>query len=94
MIRQLEQHGIELPQDLAQPPELSAGLEWYLEAWQELSHDRQIGFGLGPIPGSAIRAFAEYHRLDDTERDDLMHLIRRLDQVFLEHSAEQAPERD
>lgn len=93
MIEQMRANGVDPASvfpELADPPQLAFGLEWFLQAFQELSCDRQIGFGPGPIPSWAIRSFARDHGLDDEETADLSYVIRKLDEVFLEHAAEQS----
>lgn len=97
MIEQMTANGIDpatVFPELAEPPQLAFGLEWFLQAFQELSCDRQIGFGPGPIPSWAIRSFARDHGCDPEETADLTYLMRRLDHVFLEHAAEQTKTKD
>lgn len=56
-------------------------LEFYLEAFKELSSCRSVGFGIGPIPFTAI---AEYSRLYDVGDFDEFHwIMRRLDDEYL-----------
>lgn len=58
---------------------------WYVEAFRELSTTRQVGFGSGPIPFTAI---AEYSRLYDVEDfEEFLYLIRVMDYKFLELEA-------
>jgi hypothetical protein len=61
--------------------------EW--EAFGELSTDRSIGFGRGPIPWSAIDRYAGRHGIDDPdEHARFVRLIRAMDEAFLGWHAE------
>lgn len=62
------------------PPEPPAGYEGWLEAFWELGTERQIGMGLGPIPGSAIRAWCQ----DWPDARAFHMVIRRLDAAYLD----------
>lgn len=59
-------------------------------AFWELSTERQIGMGLGPIPWTAIVAYARELRFDDDdERERFRGLIRAMDGEYLKWRAEQ-----
>lgn len=81
--------GLPIPDAIANRPELAFGLEWYLTAFYELGTDRPIGFGPGPIPGSAIREFALWYGVSPDEYDDFNYLIRELDGEWLKWAAKQ-----
>jgi hypothetical protein len=55
------------------------------EAFQDLTLERYNGLGEGPIPPSAVRAYARDMALDV---EDLMFKIRVLDAAWLKHSKE------
>lgn len=65
-----------------EPPEILDGFGgWYEDFW-ELSSERQIGMGVGPIPASAIdRHVAGWHYED---ADMFRAVIRAMDGVYLE----------
>jgi len=67
------------PEDVE--PEISY-LEWYIEAFYELSSERQFGMGIGPIPFSSIVTYAEVFEINDF--DDFHYVIRILDKVYLD----------
>lgn len=84
-----EDRGLDLPEHLARPDVLD-GYEEFLAAFWHLNSDRQIGFGVGPIPFSAIHRYAD-RALIETEEFWLLHdLVRAMDGVFLEHHAKKA----
>ena len=67
------------PED--QEPEIT-GLDFYYDAFRELSTTRQLGLDAGPIPFTAI---VEYSRLwDISDFEDFSYVIRRLDEIYLE----------
>lgn len=58
-----------------------------IEAWADLGTCRSFGLGVGPIPWTAIVAWAKSERLDRDLRKLLVAVIRRLDRDFLEAQA-------
>lgn len=64
-------------------PQLEPDLDWVLEAFWDLSGDRQVGFSLGPIPWTAIDAWCRRHRVAGTAFDRFHWLLRQLDREFL-----------
>ena len=56
----------------------------------ELSTDRQIGFGIGPIPYSSILTFCAHKDLGAEETEDLFYIIRAMDAAFLKMSNKHA----
>ena len=82
--------GDPVPEDLI-GPELDEGYRFAYEAFNALSTDRQVGFGVGPIPWSAIDQFAQrYGIVDIDEFERLNYLIRVMDGVYLEDAAAKA----
>lgn len=66
------------------PPEILPECEFALEAFHELKTDRQGGFIYGPIPWTAIDAYARRYGITDTEEfDDFVLMIRAMDDVYL-----------
>lgn len=66
-------------------PKLGMGLELYMDAFLELDTDRDIGFGLGPIPWSSMHTYALAHGLDGEEYHNFMFLVRQLDSAYIKH---------
>jgi hypothetical protein len=52
-------------------------------AFWELSTDRAIGFGVGPIPFTAIDRLASRAGIIDDAFDDFLDLMRAMDDIFL-----------
>lgn len=74
-----------LPDHIINAPELFIGLELYLDAFWDLNSTRTSGWGLGPVPWSAINDFASTFELDEFQRDDLHYYVRVLDNAYIEH---------
>lgn len=66
-------------------PELFSELLWIWEAYSVLTQSRQLGMSSPqPIAIGEILAYAEFVDLrDTTEREELLHHVQFLDQVFL-----------
>jgi hypothetical protein len=72
--------GVEIPDDL-EPPEVIEGFDvWFSDFWT-LSSERQIGFGYGPIPASAIERHVAGWEDDDAEMFRIC--IRRMDELYM-----------
>lgn len=78
-----------LPDFIKNAPELMPGLELYLNAFWELHTCRQIGFGVGPIPWTAVRHYGNMLDLDELEFSEFSYLIKQLDSAYLQWRNEQ-----
>ena len=76
-----------LPEKIANAPRLQLGLDLYFDAFFDLSTCRPIGMGMGPIPWSVIRDYAETFRLSEEQTDDLSYYVRVLDVEYMKHQA-------
>lgn len=76
-----------LPQSIRDKPKILVGLELYWKAFSDLSSDREIGMGIGPVPWRAIHEWGLRHNIvgDDFER--LVLMVRGLDAVYIEKQA-------
>lgn len=72
-------------------PEIETGLLFVWSAFWELSTERQIGMGLGPIPHSAIQSFARDHQVVGDHLDSLKVIIRAVDAEYLRLLAPKNP---
>lgn len=73
-------------------PEVSTDGQDILKAFWELNTDRQFGMSVGPIPFSAIDAYARRHGVDDPDEFALwVRMIRLCDRVFIEHMTKDKP---
>lgn len=66
-------------------PSVHPALEWVYDAFWHLSTCRSSGFGVGPIPWTAIDAYARRKRIEDFERFE--RLIDAMDSAYLEGQA-------
>lgn len=60
-----------------------------MQAYCDLGTCRQIGMTAGPIPWTAVEAYAARKGLDDEVTELLHAVIREMDVKYLEWSAEQ-----
>jgi len=79
--------GRELPPKIANAPTLLLGSDLWMDAFYELSSERQVGLMLGPIPWSSVRRWGQCFNLDEEQLEDLHWYMSRLDAAFLKHSA-------
>lgn len=68
-----------LPDRIANAPTLYIGSQFYIDAYFDLDAERSHSMGPTAIPRSAIVAYAAEYDLEDEEKDDLIYLIRRMD---------------
>lgn len=64
----------------------------YYEAFTELSTCRLQGFGVGPIPWTAIDRYGERHGFLGEGFEYLVRMVRALDDAFLAYSQKKAKE--
>ncbi len=60
------------------------GLDFYIDAFRELSSCRPGGMSLQAIPFTAIAEYSRIYELDDFE--DFAYIIRRMDNAFMKLS--------
>ena len=77
-----EATGSPLPEIVANAPVLAFGDLWYYEVWTELSNDRQVGFGCGPIPSISITEYGKAENLTSQEISDLRYILRKMDEEY------------
>ena len=80
----LVEDGREAPKEFFQQPEILPQHQLYMEAFNELSTERQIGMGVGPIPRSAIRAYAQELGIVGDEFEHFHRIIRLVDNDYLQ----------
>ena len=73
-----------LPERIRNKPTLRIGLEFYWKAYRDLTSDRDIGMGVGPIPWQAMNNWGIRNHVygDDFER--LVITLQGLDKVFMD----------
>lgn len=78
-LEQLLPRGFILPED--QEPNIE-GLDFYLDAFRDLSSCRPSGLDLQAIPFTAIVEYFRIYELDDF--DEFAYLVRRMDTRYLD----------
>lgn len=67
--------GLDPPSEFYSQPEIWIEADWHWKAFSDLSSDRAIGMGLGPIPVTAMLRYAEFCGLDDVDAIERFRLI-------------------
>lgn len=83
--------GQPIPDNIANAPSLEPGLQLFWWAFWELATERDAGFGVGPIPWSSIKDFADAYELDDATTETLFHHTRGMDKAYREHFEKTKP---
>jgi hypothetical protein len=86
----LLERGAQVPTDFLEEPQLPDGCEWLMQAFWDLSTERQVGMTLGPIPMSRVDALADRSGLDRDNADTLRRAVRAMDREFLKWAAAKA----
>lgn len=60
------------------------GLEWFYDAFTDLSSTRPVGMGVGHIPWTAIDRWAVRNEVDGEDFDDLVYMMREMDAEFFD----------
>lgn len=84
IVAQAKKMKMPLPEAIANKPTVSEGLGFYWEAFSELTSDRGIGMGEGPIRWTAIDAYGYRYGVWGDDFDRLVTIIRCLDSVYLQ----------
>jgi hypothetical protein len=77
------EEGIEPPTWYVDRPEIEPHLQFHWDAFNELATERQIGMAMGPIPRSAIKAYAAEFSFTADEFDDFNQIIRAMDAEYM-----------
>ena len=86
IVEQAQKLRMPLPDAIKNKPRLRPGLEVYYMAFWECSTDRQLGMAEGPIPWTAINAWAIRHGFVGAEEfDRLVRIIKMMDVAYIEH---------
>jgi len=78
--------GNKLPDRILNAPELTQGLEFYLQAFLELDSERFEQ--LRPIPFAAMQNYSNWYDLEEEQSEDLFHIIRKVDNAELKKRSE------
>lgn len=75
-----------IPDNIVNAPRLQAGLDFYYRAFGELNTCRGFGFQAGPIPWTAIQAFASTYEIFGVDFFRFQTLIRAMDVAYLNYA--------
>lgn len=64
-------------------------LQLYIDAYSDLSTERQSGFGLTPIPWSKVVKYAEVYGYSAEMRERLIYHVRAIDNHIIAKSKSQ-----
>lgn len=79
-----------MPVWLKNAPSLDPSLSHFYAAFCELTTCRMFGMSPGPIPWTAVMAYADDQQLYGMDRDDLLYLVRAMDTAYLNHAEDQS----
>lgn len=88
IIRDCVATGRELPEFIANAPELPAHLSLFYDAFHSLHSCRDMGMSVGMIPWDKIQMFADYHELDEEQAWDMHFFLSRMDAAYLKWQKE------
>ena len=79
-----------LPAKIANKPTIKFGLDLYWKAFQDLSADRDVGMGVGPIPWSAMNAWGVRNHIKGDDFERFVLVLRGMDSVYMTHQSKKA----
>lgn len=66
------------------------GLSLYYTAYFDLTSDRSVGMGEGPIPWTSIERYCDAFGIEGEQREDMHFFLREMDRAYLGHRAKEA----
>lgn len=84
-MEQARKQNLPLPDKIKNAPILLPGLQFYYQAFLDLSTCRPLGMPEGPIPWSAINIYAERQDLTDDDYERFFTLLRAMDAAYLDY---------
>lgn len=81
--KQAMRAGNELPDRIANAPELINGLQLYLQAFFDLDSERSHAMAPTPIPWRAMAEYANVFKFDEEQTEDLFYFLRAMDSKHL-----------
>ncbi len=85
IIKQARQAGQPIPDNILNSPMLSPGLQFFYSSFVELCTTRD---SMGPIPWTALHAYAQFHEMDPDEEDYFIIVMRIMDAAYTQWLAE------
>lgn len=89
--KQAMRSGKPSPERIANAPELTNGLQVYLQAFFDLDAERTHALALTPIPWTSINAYSKAYGFDEEQTEDLLYLIRKMDNAHLARLSKKQP---
>lgn len=80
-----KKHNIKLPESMINMPTLPHYLLWIKEAFISLSTCRQIGFGVGQIPWTALKQYTDHLELSYEEFLYFEKMIYGIDNAYVDY---------
>lgn len=77
-----------LPDRILNAPKLNFGLQLYLSAFFDLDSERSHSMGVVSIPNSEIRNYAGHYDFSDDQTEDLLYVIRQMDNAHTKRMAD------
>jgi hypothetical protein len=74
-----------IPEKLANPPQITLGDEFYLEAYLELDTERSKSMGIERIPFSSIVLYGQFYGLSFDECSELLFVVRLIDNAMVKY---------
>ena len=79
-----------VPDKIKNAPVLNMGLLFFWKAYQDLTSDRDVGMGVGPIPWLSMSEWGSRHRVRGDDFERLVYILRAMDATFMEHSGKKS----
>jgi hypothetical protein len=79
-----------LPDKIKNKPEVKLGLELYWKAFQDLSSDRDIGMGVGPIPWSSMNEWGARNHIRGDDFERFVAVLRGMDSIYMDKQSKKA----
>ena len=87
LVRQMRLAGEPIPEHIAKAQKIGATEQFWYQAFFDLDTERTHGQGLTKIPRSAIVAYAAECGLNEEEKQELIYVIRTVDNEHLSELA-------
>ena len=83
LVLMAQMQGKPIPEAIANAPKLNEYDYFFLKVYNDLSSERSIGFGIGPIPWGSVHKYCTAYGLYLDDLEDLVYVIQKLDEWLL-----------
>jgi hypothetical protein len=81
-----------LPDRLANAPEVRDGLQLFYLAFLELTTCRGLGYAsAGPVPWMAVDRYCERHEITGEQCEDMHYFVAKMDEAYLKWQRAKSP---